>query len=289
MRLPRSIKAVFDWCHTLLRNSYFWGGLGGLLLLSIAVYFLVDVVVMPSYTRHGVSVRVPDVEDRSFEEARKLVTDRNLKVKRQVGRYNPNVKQEAVVDQNPPPSSYVKPGRRVYLTVNAGEAPMVDAPDLNGISVREAKNRVSSLGLKVGTVDPDPIPAPYPNTITRQEPEPGDSLRKGGIVDLWYSTGLGTDTVQVPSVVGRTVEEAQRRLLRRKLRSVVVDPRTSGSTKDTPQLADTSATRRFVQRQGRAPDTRVRTGREIRLFTTEDSTQVPEPEPETQDSTTLVN
>lgn len=289
MRLPRSIKAVFDWCHALLRNSYFWGGLGGLLLLSIAVYFLVDVVVMPSYTRHGVSVRVPDVEDRSFEKARKLVTDRNLKVKRQVGRYNPNVEQEAVVDQNPPPSSYVKPGRRVYLTVNAGEAPMVDAPDLNGISVREAKNRVSSLGLTVGTVDPDPIPAPYPNTITRQKPEPGDSLRKGGIVDLWYSTGLGTDTVQVPTVVGRTVEEAQRRLLRRKLRSVVVDPRTSGSTKDTPQSADTSATRRFVQRQGRAPDTRVRTGREIRLFTTEDSTQVPEPEPETQDSTTLVN
>lgn len=289
MRLLRPIKAAFDWLRTLFRNSYFWGGLGGLLLLSIAVYFLVDAVIMPSYTRHGVSVRVPDVENRSFEKAKKLVTGRDLKVKREVGPYNPNVRQEAVVDQKPLPDSYVKPGRRVYLTVNAGEVPMVDAPDLNGISVREAKNRVSSLGLEVGTVEPDSIPAPYPNTITRQKPEPGDSLKKGGIVDLRYSTGLGTDTVQVPSVVGRTVEEAQRRLLRRKLRSVVVDSRTSGSTRDTPQSADTSATRRFVQRQGRAPDTRLRAGTEIRLFTTEDSTQVPDPEPEPQDSTTLVN
>jgi beta-lactam-binding protein with PASTA domain len=100
---------------------------------------------------------------------------------------------------------------------------------------------------------------------------------------------LGTDTVQVPSVVGRTVEEAQRRLLRQKLRSVVVDPRTTGSTGDTPQTADMSATRRFVRRQGRAPNTQVRAGTEIRLFTTEDSTQVPDPAPKIQDSTTLVN
>lgn len=289
MDFSRTAKAAFNWLHTLLRNSYFWGGIGGLLLLGIGMYFLVDAVIMPSYTRHGVAVRVPDVKDRPFEKAKQLVQDRALTVKREVVRYNPNVAQNVVVDQNPPPNADVKPGRRVYLEVNAEEVPMVDVPDFNGISVREAKNRVSSLGLKVGTVGPDSIPSPYPNTITRQKPEPGDSLKKGGSVDLWYSTGLGTDTVQVPRVVGRTVEKAQRRLLRRKLRSVVVDPRTSGSTRDTPQSADTAATRRFVRRQSRAPDTRVRAGTEIRLFTTEDSTQVPDPEPKIQDSTTLVN
>jgi len=289
MDFLRTAKAAFDWLHTLLRNLYFWGGLGGLLLFGVGMYFLVDAAIMPSYTRHGVAVRVPHVEDRPFEKAKQLVQNRALTVKRQVGRYNPNVAQNVVVDQNPPPNADVKPGRRVYLTVNAGEVPMVDVPDFNGISVREAKNRVSSLGLKVGTVRPDSIPSPYPNTITRQKPEPGDSLKKGGIVDLWYSSGLGTDTVQVPSVVGRTVEEAQRRLLRHKLRSVVVDPRTTRSTGDTPQTADTSATRRFVRRQGRAPNTQVRAGTEIRLFTTEDSTQVPDPAPKIQDSTTLVN
>lgn len=289
MDFSRTAKAAFNWLHALLRNSYFWGGLGGLLLLGIGMYFLVDAVIMPSYTRHGVAVRVPNVKDRPFEKAKQLVQDRALTVKREVVRYNPNVAQDVVVDQNPPPNADVKPGRRVYLEVNAEEVPMVDVPDFNGISVREAKNRVSSLGLKVGTVGPDSIPSPYPNTITRQKPEPGDSLKKGGSVDLWYSTGLGTDTVQVPSVVGRTVEKAQRRLLRRKLRSVVVDPRTSGSTRDTPHSTDTSATRRFVRRQSRAPDTRVQAGTEIRLFTTEDSIPVPDPEPKTQDSTTLVN
>ena len=288
MRLPRTFKAAFNWLRTLFQNLYFWGGLGGLLLFGIAGYVLVDAVIMPSYTRHGVAVRVPDVEDRSFEEAKKLVTDRNLKVRRRVGRYNPDVEQEAVVDQNPPPNSDVKPGRRVYLTVNAGELPRVDVPNLNGISVREAKSRVSSLGLEVGTVEPDSVPSPYPNTITRQEPEPEDSLKEGATVDLWYSTGLGADAVQVPSVLGRTVEEAQRLLLQRELRSVVVDPRTSESTQDESPV-DTSETRRFVQRQGHPPNTEVQAGTEIRLFTTDDSTQVPAPDTTTQDSSVVPN
>lgn len=275
MRLRRTSKVAFDWLRTLFRNLYFWGGLGGLLVLGIGTYFLVDAIIMPSYTRHGVAVRVPDVENRPFKKAKKLARNRDLTVERQVGRYNPNVAQDVVVDQNPPPNADVKPGRRVYLTVNAGEVPMVDVPDLNGISVREAKNRVSALGLKVGTVNPDSIPSPYPNTITRQQPEPGDSLETGETVNLWYSTGLGTDTVQVPSVVGQTVETAQSRLRQQKLQATVVDPRTPDSPRDTSQSADTSATKRFVRRQGRDAGTKVRAGTKIRLFTTDDSTQVP--------------
>lgn len=285
MHLPSSLRAVLDWLRTLIRNTYFWGGIGGLLLLGGAAYFLVDAVLMPSYTRHGVSVQVPDVEDQPFLDAKTRVENRDLQVRRQVGRFNPNVPREAVVDQNPPPNSNVKPGRRVYLTVNAGEAPTLSIPDLNGISVREAKNRISSLGLNVGTVEPDSLPSPYPNTITRQRPEPGDSLKSGGTVDLWYSTGLGTDTVQVPSIVGRTVEQARGRLQSRRLRAIVVDPRTTESPAPPRPSADTSSPRRFVQRQGRPPDAEVRAGTEIRLFTTEDSTAVPDPDSLARDTT----
>lgn len=284
MRFRPSFQAVFDWLRTLLKNRYFWGGFGGLLLLGVGAYFLIDAIIMPEYTRHGVSVRVPNVESRPFTKAKELMEGRDLTVKRQVGRYNPNVPRETVVDQNPPPKSKVKPGRRVYLTVNAGEVPMVDIPDLNGISVREAKNRVSSLGLKVGAVRPDTIPSPYPNTITRQTPSPGDSLKKGETIHLWYSTGLGQDTVQVPNVAGRTVEEARRLLLRRKLRAVVVDPRASSSSGSGTATADTSASRQFVRRQGRPPNAKVRAGTEIRLFTTLDSTQVSPPDTAAQNS-----
>lgn len=288
MTLPRSFKAALDWLRTLFQNPYFWGGLGGLLVLCATMYFLVDAVIMPSYTRHGVAVRVPDVKNRSFEEAQRLVQNRSLKAKRQVGHYNPNIERETVLDQNPPPNSDVKPGRRVYLTVNAGEVSMVNVPDLNGLSIREAKNRVASFGLNVGSTKPDSIPSPYPNTVTGQHPEPGDSLKRGGTVDLWYSTGLGTDSVEVPNVVGQTAKQAQSFLIRQKLRSVIVDPRTSKSTPETPQSRDTAATPQFVRRQGRLPNTKVRTGTEIRLFTTDDSTQIPDPDTSLEDTSTVV-
>ena len=285
-------SSAFDWLLTLFKNPYFWGGLGGLLLLGVGTYFLIDAAIMPSYTRHGIAVQVPNVENRPYQKAKQLMQKQDLTVKRQVGRYNPNVPRETVVDQNPPPNSDVKPGRRVYLTVNAGNVPMVSVPDLNGISVREAKNRISSLGLKAGTINPDSIPSPYPNTITRQTPEPGDSLKKGGIVDLWYSTGIGQDTVQVPTVVGRTVKEARRALLQQKLRAVVVDSRAGASqqpdSSPSSSQADTSETGQFVQRQGRAPETKVPAGTEIRLFTTTDSTQVPDPTTMTQDTSAVI-
>lgn len=280
MDLRSSVSSFTRWLRRLGTNHYFWGGLGALLVIAAGVYILFNAFLMPSYTRHDVSVKVPNVEEQPFEQAREAVKAHGLQVERQVGRYNPNVPRDVVVDQNPPPESPVKPGRRVYLTVNSGRIPSVRIPDLAGTSMREAKNRLTSLGLKVGSTQEDSIPSPYPNTITRQRPEPGDSLLQGKEVDLWYSTGLGSATTSVPNLVGLPVDEAQQRLLERKLRSVVVEP---GSTDAGSQRAnrrdgaaldaDAEPQRLFVRSQGRAPGKAVRTGMEIRLYTTTDSTR----------------
>jgi len=254
--------------------------MGLLLALGLGVYFVVDGLIMPSYTRHDVAVRVPNVESQPFEQARTAMQEKGLEVRREVGRYNPNVAEGIVVDQTPLPTTTVKPGRRIYLTVNSGEVPMTKIPDLSGVSVREAENRVSSAGLTVGRVQPDSVPSPYPNTITRQAPPPGDSVRQGTTVDLWYSTGLGDTRVEVPSVVGRTVADARQVLLNRKLRSVVVD--TTGASSDSARGGPDSlrAARKnpqFVRRQGRSPGSRVRTGTQIRLFVTRDPGSIPSP------------
>jgi beta-lactam-binding protein with PASTA domain len=265
--------SAVEWLRLLGRNRYFWGGLGVLFAVGLGVYWVVDGVIMPSYTRHDVSIQVPNVESLPYKKAEARLSKRDLQVQRQVGRYNPNVDTGIVVDQTPLPTSRVKPGRRVYLTVNSGTIPTVRLPDLTGMSVREARNRVTSLGLDVGAVQEDPIPSPYANTITKQEPAPGDSLQEGKPVTLWYSTGLGDAQVEVPNVVGQTVEVARQFLLQRELRSVVVDTTTVDEDDDSgpAPAADSAATDLFVRRQARAPGSRVRAGTEIRLFTTTDA------------------
>jgi beta-lactam-binding protein with PASTA domain len=138
---------------------------------------------------------------------------------------------------------------------------MVLMPDLGGTSIREAKNQLLALGLSPGQVRPDPVPAPYPNTITKQSPAPGDSVREGASVNLWYSQGLGNENTEVPDVRGLRVPVAQRTLLDSNLRSIVVD---------TTQDADLSNVQ--VRMQSRAPNTSVREGTEVRLFVNADTT-----------------
>ncbi|MFO8100545.1 MAG: PASTA domain-containing protein [Salinibacter sp.] len=291
MSWESTFRPLLRWLQTLGRNPYFWGGMGALLGIGVGLYVLLDSIVMPSYTRHDASVRVPNVEDRSFETAKATMEEKGLDVQRQVGRYNPNVDQGIVVDQTPLARATVKPGRRVYLTVNSGEAPMVKIPDLNGVSVREAENRVSAAGLEVGTVEPDSIPSPYANTITRQSPAPGDSLQQGSTVDLWYSTGLGERSVDVPEVVGRTVADAQQMLLKNQLRFIVVDTSVADTADAQPSEMDSTdiLQQLYVRQQGRSPGTEVRAGTEIRLFTTDDPASVRPPNDTTATDTTAAD
>lgn len=281
-----SLSHLRDWLHRLGTNRYFWTGLAVLGVVAAVVYVTFNSFVMPAYTRHDVSITVPNVEEMPVEEARDVLQQKGLQVEQQQGRYNPNVPRDLVVDQSPPHSSAVKPGRRVYLTINTGEVPTVQIPDFTGTSLREARNRISSIGLEVGAVQEDSVPSPYPQTVTRQRPEAGDSLKQGKTVDLWYSTGLGNTTAQVPVLVGLQVNQAEKLLLQQRLRSVVVTASAGDAETDSASV-DSLRAQLFVREQSRAPGTSVRTGTEIRLFTTSDSTAARKQRQAVPDSTFL--
>jgi len=252
-RLARSARYV----RSLLSNGYLWAGLGTLIAVALILYVAVNYLVMPTYTRHDVTVAVPPVLNQSFEEAKSALEARDLRVERVTDRFNPDLPRDVIVDQNPRADEQVKPGRRVYLTVNTGQIPTVTVPSVEGMSLREARNQLQAHRLTVEE-RPDSIPSPYRNTITRQKPTPGDSIREGSTVTLWYSTGLGEEYVTVPDVTGLLVQEARDRLLGRNLRSVVVGQR---GEERFEGLGDP-----VVVRQSREPGTRVREGFEIRLF-----------------------
>ncbi len=249
----------------LARNRYFWGGLLVLFVLLGGLFLLMNHVVMPTLTRHNVAITLPDVTGRSFEEARQLLLQEELEVERTTQRFNPTLPRDVVIDQSPEPNATVKPGRRIYLTVNSGTQSMVQIPPLVDASLREARNRLTALGLEVEDVRVDSIPSPYANVVTRQEPVPGDSLPEGGGVTLWYSTGYGEEYVSVPDVTDMTVEEAQQALLDRKLRSMVIASDASSDDDNDAESGEALDDER-VQRQSREPGTRVRTGFEIRLY-----------------------
>ena len=255
--LVSTLQRIWLNVRSLATNKYFGGGLLVLLAFIAAGYFLIDRILMPAYVGSDVSVAVPDVRELPIEEARLRLEQMDLRVEVESSRYNPQLPRDVVVDQNPAANRRVKPGRRIYLTINTGASPEATIPAVVGISLNEAINRLNAAGLTAEEEDirPDPIPHPYPNTVTRQSPEAGQIVPEGSHVRLWYSTGLGEDYVSVPDLSGMRVAEAKTQLRSQRLNSIVLG---AGSRHDADTLV--------VIRQSPEPGTRIREGSEIRMF-----------------------
>ncbi len=250
-------KRSYRYLRSLLGNGYFWGGLTGLLGVLLVLYLLFNHLIMPTYTRYQVTVRVPDVRNQSLEDARQILAERGLGVGKAEQRFDRDRQPNVILDQSPPPEAAVKPGRLIYVTINSGEIPMVKIPRVEGMSLREARNRLLAQGLTIEAERADSIPSPYNNTVTRQHPPAGETVPEESGITLWYSRGLGDRYVVLPDVTGMTISEARRALLRRRLRAVVLDR--------SEEVEDP-----VVVRQSREPGTRVREGFELRLFTKEE-------------------
>ncbi len=214
---------------------------------------------MPKITRQGdhLLVAVPSVINRPPEQAKNNLEALGLHVVLETEQYNPAYPANVIVDQNPEPSALVKPDRHIYLTVNSGELRRVVVPNVFGLSIREAENRLRVQGLRIEEALPDSIPAPHRNTVTGQEPIAGDTLEAGASVTLWYSTGLGSEYSAIPDIVGMDIDQARDSLLARQLRAIVIGAPDS--------LADPNAPDTLVLRQSPAPGTQVRAGSEVRL------------------------
>lgn len=99
------------------------------------------------WTHHGDSISVPNVRGLYFDNAKELLEDQGFDVVLNDSVYENGVKPGAVVDQNPKDSTNVKPGRTVYLTINAFYPRTVLVPVLTDMSVRQARTILEGLGI----------------------------------------------------------------------------------------------------------------------------------------------
>lgn len=230
-------------------HRYFWLGLLGLIGAVVGFYLVMNYVVMPIYTRQGAAVTVPEVRELPFEQASNLIEDRDLRPERRDQPFNPSLPRDAVVDQNPQPNASVKPGRRIYLYVNSGARQLVTVPDVLTQTEMNAKSSLSQLGLTNVEVRRDENPSPNAGTVTRQNPDPGQTVGAESRITLWVSKGLGSERVTIPDVRGLAPVDARRELTEAGL---WVDPtRSVGGT---------------ITRQEPETGEEVRKGTEVRIY-----------------------
>ena len=180
-------------------------------VLIIVILFVGILYFLKKYTHHGETQTVPDLQGLSIEDVSRICDEKNLRFKVIDSVYMPDVEYFTVVEQTPPPISKVKKNRMIYLTICSDEPPKVKLPNVIDVSLRQATVMLKNEGLKIGELRYKPDIAK--NVVLKieregKEIEPGTIIRKGSEIDLVLGDGLTSEKVHVPSLYGRTLDEA---------------------------------------------------------------------------------
>lgn len=178
----------------------------GLIVLIVFFY-----VFLPSYTRQGEQVVVPDVTDKNYNEAIQLLEGTGLSYNLDtLYDFNPNFEPLAVTKQEPPAQSKVKPGRKVYLYINRDTPSKVPFPNVIDKSLFEARAELDKWGIRIGKIQF--VEGEFANLVEKayfknKVLRAGDMVEKFSSVNLVVSKGTG-DNSEYISVENMLVGDA---------------------------------------------------------------------------------
>lgn len=181
-------------------------------LIAVVAAVVVIAVVVGALFATGVlggGLKVPDLEDKTEERARQELEAMGLKMEVSDTRIaSEDIEKDRIVKSDPGEGEKVKEGDTITVYLSSGK-PTGKVPNLFGMTEEAAEAALTAEGYVLGKVTTDE--SEYPEgTVIGQSPGADEELEKGSRVDIVLSDG--TDEVDVPSVVGRTYDEAREML-----------------------------------------------------------------------------
>ena len=143
---------------------------------------------------NGATVKVPNVVGLTEDEARALLKSFNVNIERAP---DAKIPINRVASQLPLATADATAGSGVTLTISDGPGNTTVPVGLIGLSLEEARYRLSSAGLLISqtiAIDSDQAPG----VVLSINPVPGTTITAGSGVVL----GIASGSVQVPSLVG---------------------------------------------------------------------------------------
>ncbi len=249
--------------------------------LFLAVLFVTAIISgvsigLKKFTQHDDTVKVPDMVGKTLSEARDVAGGDDLTLIVTDSVFVNRFKHGAVYAQNPKAGTDVKKGRKIYITMNAVKKRQVEMPDLVGLSLRQAKVELASRHLVLGKLI-------YVNDIATnnvlaqmrdyQDVPAGKKIDVGSVVDLKLGLSPNDSYTVVSSFAGLPYHKAINAVQDSYLNiSQVFFDQTVRSYSDSLEA--------FVYRQvPEASDSKVRMGRDVKLYFTLDANKLPKPEP----------
>ncbi|MGW5715661.1 Stk1 family PASTA domain-containing Ser/Thr kinase [Amycolatopsis sp. NPDC003865] len=154
-------------------------------------------------------VKVPDLKDLTKDDAETKLKEAGLTLNQvqdvdvsdddQVGK---------VVSQTPQAGNEVQQGTSVSISIGKGKQ-QKQVPNFTGKSFSEAQSALTGLGFSVKRVDQQ---SDQPKDQVLQQTPNGGSVPVGSTITLTVSTGQPDNKIEMPQLVGMSVDDAQAKL-----------------------------------------------------------------------------
>ena len=235
------------------------------LRVAIKVLILVGVAMVSAMTAmrfaiHGREVYVPKLIGVQQSQAEDLARDNGLALLVEERFYSADVKEGAVVSQQPAPGTRVRRGGRLRVAVSLG--PMrAQIPDVTGQSQRVAEINLHRRGLELGSVAVTKIPGEPLGQIIGQSPPANASSANAPRVNVLVADPLGSEAYVMPNLVGKRLDEVRPPIeaIGCKLKPLLI---TSAATTDASAPAAKAGT---ILKQSPSAGTKIFSGTEIQL------------------------
>ena len=174
--LKRMAKIVFKYLITFIS-------------LSLIGILLMDYLILPSYVGYNNEHYLPDIRSEYLEKADYQLRSIGFQVEILKVPFSESYKPGIVIKMFPRAFTKVKEGHTINLTV-AGKDQDIDIPDINNLSLRNAKLTLIKLGLGIDTIIYEYDNSIAKDYITFQLPKKGKSVKSSINMTLGVSRGV---------------------------------------------------------------------------------------------------
>jgi serine/threonine-protein kinase len=171
--------------------------------------------LLKGYTRHGKEYLVPDISGRLIQEAEQMKEMSPFDIVIIDSIYQEETPSGTILSQEPVANSKAKRGRKIYLTIASFSGDEVEMPSCIDMSLKLAVQTITDIGLRIGNINF--VQGDIPNIVVAQQKN-GKPIRqhtkvtRGEVIDLVVEMTESQTTTNMPDILGKTEEEAERML-----------------------------------------------------------------------------
>jgi serine/threonine-protein kinase len=177
----------------------------------IILFFTIDNIIMPFFTRQGDEFPLPDLIGKTEFEVEEILDDYDLEMEIAGREFSSEQSEGVILVQIPLPGTMVKPGRNIKIVVSGGLR-TAEVPEVVGLPLQQANVALQKAGFTVGDVYWVRVDTLPEGIAVETIPSPGTILPLGSKVSLAVNQGSRQNVVTLPNLIGMPLERARQRL-----------------------------------------------------------------------------